>query len=130
MTNEAIYSWNLEFFLLGTLNTDSIVLFVIGLFTFSMSFWVSSVSLCFLYTFLFHLRYLMVGAQLFIVFSYKPVMWEIWVRSLGWEDPLEKGKAPHSSILSWGIPWTVHGLTKSWTRLSDFYFQNNFNLSW
>ena len=32
---------------------------------------------------------------------------EIWVRSLGWEDPLEKGKATHSSILAWKIPWTV-----------------------
>ena len=32
-----------------------------------------------------------------------PVMWEAWVRSLGWEDPLEKGKATHSSIL--GLPW-------------------------
>ena len=32
---------------------------------------------------------------------------ETWVRSLGWEDPLEKGKAPHSSILAWRIPWTV-----------------------
>ena len=36
-----------------------------------------------------------------------PVMWETWVRSLGWEDPLEKGKATHSSILAWRIPWTV-----------------------
>ena len=36
-----------------------------------------------------------------------PVKWEAWVRSLGWEDHLEKGKAPHSSILAWGIPWTV-----------------------
>ena len=34
-------------------------------------------------------------------------MWETWVRSLGWEDPLEKGKATHSSILAWRIPWTV-----------------------
>ena len=33
-------------------------------------------------------------------------MWETWVRSLGWEDPLEKGTATHSSILAWGIPWT------------------------
>ena len=32
-------------------------------------------------------------------------MRETWVRSLGWEDPLEKGKAPHSSILAWRIPW-------------------------
>ena len=36
-----------------------------------------------------------------------PVMRETWVRSLGWEDPLEKGKATHSSILAWRIPWTV-----------------------
>ena len=34
-------------------------------------------------------------------------MQEIWVRSLGWEDPLEKGEATHSSILAWRIPWTV-----------------------
>ena len=34
-------------------------------------------------------------------------MWETWVQSLGWEDPLEKGKATHSSILDWRIPWTV-----------------------
>ena len=33
-------------------------------------------------------------------------MWETWVQSLGWEDPLEKAVAPHSSILAWGIPWT------------------------
>ena len=36
-----------------------------------------------------------------------PAMWETWVWSLGWEDPLEKGKATHSSILAWRIPWTV-----------------------
>ena len=34
-----------------------------------------------------------------------PSMKEIWIRSLGWEDPLEKGMATHSSILAWGIPW-------------------------
>ena len=34
-----------------------------------------------------------------------PAMWETWVRSLGWEDPLEKGKDTHSSILAWRIPW-------------------------
>ena len=33
-----------------------------------------------------------------------PTMWETWVRSLGWEDPLEKGKATHSSTLAWRIP--------------------------
>ena len=36
-----------------------------------------------------------------------PAMWETCVRSLGWEDCLEKGKATHSSILAWRIPWTV-----------------------
>ena len=33
-------------------------------------------------------------------------MWETWVRSLGWEDPLEKEMAAHSSTLAWEIPWT------------------------
>ena len=53
-------------------------------------------------------------------------MQETWVRSLGWEDPLEKEMATHSSILAWGIPWTeepggaiVLGVTKSRTRFSD-----------
>ena len=36
-----------------------------------------------------------------------PAMWETWVQALGWEDPLEKGKATHSSILAWRIPWTT-----------------------
>ena len=35
-----------------------------------------------------------------------PAMWETRVRSLGWEDPLEKEVATHSSILAWKIPWT------------------------
>ena len=35
------------------------------------------------------------------------VMWDTWVRSLDWEGPLEKGKATHSSILAWRIPWTT-----------------------
>ena len=50
-----------------------------------------------------------------------PAMRETWVQSLGCEDPLEKGKATHSSILAWRIPWTVHGVTKSWTQLSNFH---------
>ena len=37
-----------------------------------------------------------------------PTMWETWVRSLGWEDPLEKGKTTHSSILAWRTSWTVY----------------------
>ena len=51
-----------------------------------------------------------------------PPMWETWVRSLGWEDPLEEGMATHSRILAWRIPldigtwWaTVHGVSKSQT---------------
>ena len=55
-----------------------------------------------------------------------PAVWETWVQSLGWEDPLEEGMATHSSILAWRIPmdrgaWqaTVHGVAKSQTRLSD-----------
>ena len=62
-----------------------------------------------------------------------PVMQEIWVISLSWEDPLEEGVATHSSILAWRIPWTeepgglggvplslaVKGVAKSWTQLSD-----------
>ena len=47
-----------------------------------------------------------------------PAMRETWVRSLGWEDPLEKGKATYSSILAWRI---VHGAAKSQTRLNDFH---------
>ena len=35
-----------------------------------------------------------------------PAMQETWFRSLGWEDPLEKGMAIYSSILAWRIPWT------------------------
>ena len=36
-----------------------------------------------------------------------PAMQETWVQSLGWEDPLVKGKAAHSNILAWRIPWTI-----------------------
>ena len=39
-----------------------------------------------------------------------PTMWEPWVRSLGWEDPLEKRGATHSSVLAWRIPWTVRSM--------------------
>ena len=55
-----------------------------------------------------------------------PEMQETWVQSLGWEDPLEEQVGTHSCILAWEIPWTeepawwatVHGVIKSWTRLS------------
>ena len=36
-----------------------------------------------------------------------PAMLETWVQSVGWEDPLEEGRATHSSILAWRMPWTV-----------------------
>ena len=53
-----------------------------------------------------------------------PVVWETWVRSLGWEDPLEKEMATHSSSLAWGIPWMEEpgGLqsTGSQRWVSDF----------
>ena len=47
-------------------------------------------------------------------------MWETWVWSLGWEDPLEEGLATHSSILAWRIPWTVtvHGVRLGGRRCS------------
>ena len=47
-----------------------------------------------------------------------PAMQETWVRSLGWEDPLEKEMATHSSILAWRIPWTEEhgGLHSPWGR--------------
>ena len=55
-----------------------------------------------------------------------PAIPEIWVRSLGWEDPLEKGMAAHSGVLVWRIPmdrgaWqaTVRGVAKIWIRLSE-----------
>ena len=61
-----------------------------------------------------------------------PAMWEIWVQSLGQEDPLEKEMTTHSSILAWRIPWTEEpgGLqsmeSQSWTRLSTA--QEYFNI--
>ena len=55
-------------------------------------------------------------------------MRETWVRFLGWEDPLEKEMAIHSSTLAWKIPWTeepdrLQSMgSQSWARLSDFTF--------
>ena len=39
-----------------------------------------------------------------------PAMWDTWVQSLCWDDCLEKGKATHSRILAWRIPWTVQSM--------------------
>ena len=58
-----------------------------------------------------------------------PAKWETWVRSLGWEDPLEKGTATYSSIMAWRIQWTVVlGVTKSQTQLSHFHFTEEVEL--
>ena len=50
-----------------------------------------------------------------------PAVWETWVRSLGWEDPLEKGKATHSGLEN-SRDYIVHGVAKSQIRLSDLHF--------
>ena len=52
-----------------------------------------------------------------------PAMQETPVGSLGWKDPLEKGKATHSSILAWRIPWTALTMgSESPAHLNDFHF--------
>ena len=58
-----------------------------------------------------------------------PTVQETWGLSLGWKDPLEKGLTTHCSILAWRIAMdrgacqaTVHGATKSQTRVSDYHF--------
>ena len=56
------------------------------------------------FTFFSELRWASLIAQLV---KNLPVMQETPVRSPGWENPLEKGKAPHTNILAWRIPWTV-----------------------
>ena len=59
------------------------------------------------------------GAQLV---KHLPAMRETWVRSLSWKDPLETGKATHTSILAWRTPWTVQSMElQSQTRLSDLH---------
>ena len=52
----------------------------------------------------FHFTWASLVAQLV---KNPPAMQEAWIRSLGWEDPLEKEKATHCSILAWRISWTV-----------------------
>ena len=51
-----------------------------------------------------------------------PAMWETWDRSLGWEDHLENGKATHSSILAWRIPWTVQSMGSQRDRTERLSF--------
>jgi len=55
--------------------------------------------------------------------KYPPAIQETWVLSLGWEDPVEKGKATHSSILAWRIPWDLQSMDPqrvgyNWTTLT------------
>ena len=59
-----------------------------------------------------------------------PATWDTQVQFLGWEDPLEKGKATHSSIsgLENSMDYTVYGVTKSQTRLSNFHFHFSISL--
>ena len=59
-----------------------------------------------------------------------PGMRETWVRSLGWEETLEKRIATHSSILAWRIPWAIHGVAKSWTRLTFTSLLHSNPLGW
>ena len=46
-------------------------------------------------------------------------MWETWVQSLGWEDPLEKEMAIHSSTIAWKIPWTEEAMDMSLSKLRE-----------
>ena len=57
-----------------------------------------------------------------------PAVRETWVRSLGWEDPLEKGKATHSSILAWRIPWTVQSMRSQ--RVRHDWVTFTFTFAW
>ena len=52
-----------------------------------------------------------------------PAMWETWVRSLGWADPLEKGKSTHSSM-AWSIPWTMGSqrVRHDWATFTSLHF--------
>ena len=82
-----------------------------------------SITVCLIINVLMHLLWASLVAQLV---KNLPAMPQTWAPSLGWEDPLEKEVGTHSSILAWRIPWTeesgrlhtVHGVAKSWTRLS------------
>ena len=48
-----------------------------------------------------------------------PAMRETWFRSLGWENPLEKGKAAHSSILAWRIPWAIQSMGSQRVNMTE-----------
>ena len=69
-----------------------------------------------------HAKLRVLSSQIAQLVKNPPAMWETLIRFLGQEDPLKKGQATHSSNLAWRIPWTVHGVAKSWTQLSDVHF--------
>ena len=94
-----------------------------------MFFWSSIFSICYVPSWLLYWASLVAQTV-----KNLPTMWESWVQSLGWEDPLEEGMATHSNILAWRIPmnrgawWaTVHRVAKSRTRLSDWLTQHSTN---
>ena len=72
--------------------------------TYHHTFWENPLNLSPTFVIIFHLGQASLVAQMV---KNLPAMRETWVQSLGWEDPLEKGKATHSNILAWKIPWTV-----------------------
>ena len=53
-------------------------------------------------------------------------MWETWVPSLSWEDPLVKGKAIHSIILAWRIPWTVYSMGLQRVENEEFAMERGY----
>ena len=59
-----------------------------------------------------------------------PAMCETWIQSLGWEDPLEKETATHSSILAWRIPWTeeIGGLQSTGRKELDMTKRLHFHM--
>ena len=80
------------------------------------TWWWPRLVLCFWWQFMQRQSILLSGLDFCFVQLVKspPAMRETWVQSLGWEDPLEKGTASHSSILSWRIPWTVQSMGSRW----------------
>ena len=54
--------------------------------------------------------HLLMGFPVAQLVNNPPAMWAAWVRPLGWDDPLEKGKAPHPSVLAWRILGTVSSM--------------------
>ena len=64
-----------------------------------------------------------------------PAMRETWIQSLGWEDPLEKGKTTHSSILAWRRPWTLWSMGSQcirhdWATFTSLHFRTTVGIAW